>query len=56
MYKRVHYNQVEEDEMGRACSTKWGRRGKRIGYWWECQRKEPARKTNSRWVDIGKVD
>jgi hypothetical protein len=25
-------NQIEEDEMGEACSTNWERR-KRIGYW-----------------------
>jgi hypothetical protein len=26
---------------------KWGRRGARIGYWWETRRKEAARKTKT---------
>jgi hypothetical protein len=30
-------DQVKEDEMGGACSTN-GKRGTRIGYWWENQK------------------
>jgi hypothetical protein len=35
---RLRVFQVKEDEMGRACSTKGGRRGMHIGYWWESQK------------------
>jgi hypothetical protein len=30
--------EVKKDEMGRACSTNWGKRGMHIGYWWESQK------------------
>jgi hypothetical protein len=39
-------DQVKEDEMGRACSTNWGRRGMHIGYWWESQ------KERGHWEDV----
>jgi hypothetical protein len=33
-----------------------GRRGTRIGYWWESQRERITRKTKRRWVDNIRMD
>jgi hypothetical protein len=34
----ICYEEVKEDEMGRACSTNGGRTRMHIGYWWECEK------------------
>jgi hypothetical protein len=42
--------QVKEDEVGRACSTNWGRSGTYVGYWWESQEERDYTKTKT--VDV----
>jgi hypothetical protein len=41
--------------MGTAYSTKGGRRGLHVGFWWESQ-KGPLGRPRHRWVDNSKVD
>jgi hypothetical protein len=43
------YDQVKDDEIGRACSTYEGRRGIHIGFWWESQKK----RDHSEDLDVG---
>jgi hypothetical protein len=47
-------NQVEEVEMGGACSTYGGEEKHFISYWWENQR--PLGRPRSRWVDNIRMD
>jgi hypothetical protein len=49
-------DQVKDDCMGRACSTKGWRRRMHIGYWWESQKERGLGRTRRRWVDNIKMD
>jgi hypothetical protein len=56
IFMNILINNVKNDEMSRARSTKWGRRGMNIGYWWKARRKETSGRLIRRCVDNINID
>jgi hypothetical protein len=58
LFAKYNYNdRVNEDEMGRVCSTNRVRRGIHIGYWWgKPERNGQLGRPRCRWVNNIKMD